>query len=181
MLIGYFCQLTTPCRSRLKGIKCICSLKHGHRGFESHLRHKFLSVILLCLCCIVQVAALRQKGVHCLEDPWEVNNFSICPTVLTIPGFAWNDQGINNKKITAIFWEVVGLERGPLSLVSTTEEPLGRKSGCSGLEIREYGRRGPSRWPRGTLYPHKLALTSPTSGGRSVAIFARGLGPRSLV
>jgi hypothetical protein len=36
----------------------------------------------------------------------------------------------------------VGLERGPLSLVSTTEELLGRKSSGSGLEIRKYGRRG---------------------------------------
>jgi hypothetical protein len=36
-----------------------------------------------------------------------------------------------------------------------------------GLEIREYGRRELSHWPRGTLYPQKLALTSPTSGGRS--------------
>jgi hypothetical protein len=34
-----------------------------------------------------------------------------------------------------IFWEVVGLERGPLSLVSTTEELLGRKSSGSGPEI----------------------------------------------
>jgi hypothetical protein len=39
-----------------------------------------------------------------------------------------------------------------------------------GLETREYGRRDLSRWPRGTLYPQKLALTSPTSGGRSVGI-----------
>jgi hypothetical protein len=30
--------------------------------------------------------------------------------------------------------------------------------------------RDPSRWPRGTLYPQKLAITSPTSGGRSVGI-----------
>jgi hypothetical protein len=37
---------------------------------------------------------------------------------------------------------VVGLERGPLSLVSTTEELLGRKSSGSGLEIRDYSRRG---------------------------------------
>jgi hypothetical protein len=36
----------------------------------------------------------------------------------------------------------VGLERGPLSLVSKTEELLGRKIGGSGLEIRAYGRRG---------------------------------------
>jgi hypothetical protein len=40
----------------------------------------------------------------------------------------------------------------------------------AGLEIREYGHRDPARWPRGTLYPQKLALTSPTSGGRSAVI-----------
>jgi hypothetical protein len=39
------------------------------------------------------------------------------------------------------FGEVVGLERGPLSLVSTIEELLERKSSGSGLESREYGRR----------------------------------------
>jgi hypothetical protein len=42
------------------------------------------------------------------------------------------------------FWEVVGLEQGPLSLVSTTEELLWRKSRDSGLEIREYSCRDPS-------------------------------------
>jgi hypothetical protein len=65
----------------------------------------------------------------------------------------------------------VGLERGPLSLVSATKELLERKSSCSGLEIREYGRKDPSRSPRGALSPQKLALTSPTSGGRPVSIF----------
>jgi hypothetical protein len=69
-----------------------------------------------------------------------------------------------------IFWGLMGLDRGPLSPVSTTEELLGRKSSDSGLENREYGRRVPSRWPRGTLYPQKLALSSPTSGGRSAGI-----------
>jgi hypothetical protein len=38
------------------------------------------------------------------------------------------------------------------------------------LEIREYGRRDPSRWPRGTLHQQKLALNSPTSGVRSVGM-----------
>jgi hypothetical protein len=64
----------------------------------------------------------------------------------------------------------VGVERGPLSLVSTTEELLERKSGGSGLESREYGRGDPLCSPRNTIYPQKLALTSPTSGGRSVGI-----------
>jgi hypothetical protein len=39
----------------------------------------------------------------------------------------------------------VVLDRGPLSLVSTTEELLERKSSGSGLENLEYGRRDPSR------------------------------------
>jgi hypothetical protein len=62
------------------------------------------------------------------------------------PGF---DSRVLQKK-------VVGLERGPLSLVSTTEELLGSNSSSSGLEIREYGRRNSSRWPRGTFYPQKV-------------------------
>jgi hypothetical protein len=52
--------------------------------------------------------------------------------------------------------KVVGLERGPLSLVSTTEQLLDRKSSGSCLANREYGRRDPPRWPRGTLYPQKI-------------------------
>jgi hypothetical protein len=40
----------------------------------------------------------------------------------------------------------------------------------SGLNNWEYGRRYPSRWPRGTLYPQKLTLTSPTSCFCSVGI-----------
>jgi hypothetical protein len=64
----------------------------------------------------------------------------------------------------------VGLKRGSLSLVSTTEELLGRKSNGSALESREYGRGDPSRLPRGTLYPQKLALTSSTGGVHSVGI-----------
>jgi hypothetical protein len=54
---------------------------------------------------------------------------------------------------------MVGLERGSLSLVSTIES----KNSGSGLEIWEYGRREAPR-----VYPQKLALSSSTSGGRSV-------------
>jgi hypothetical protein len=57
-----------------------------------------------------------------------------------------------------------------LSLVSTIEELLGRNSNGSGLWSREYGCGDLLRWPRDTLYPQKLALTSPTSGSRSVGI-----------
>jgi hypothetical protein len=60
----------------------------------------------------------------------------------------------------------VGLERGPLSHVSTIEL-LERESRGSGLGNRDYGLR-PNNETR--LYPQKLVLTSPTSGGRSVGI-----------
>jgi hypothetical protein len=75
-----------------------------------------------------------------------------------------------DSRLYQIFWEVVGLQRGALSLVSTIEELLERKSSGSGLENWEYGRRDPSRWLRDTLYPQKLALTSPTSGCHLVRI-----------
>jgi hypothetical protein len=55
----------------------------------------------------------------------------------------------------------VGLERDPLMLVSTNEELLERKSSGSGLESREYGRRGPSRWPRALSPQKKLRGPSP--------------------
>jgi hypothetical protein len=62
---------------------------------------------------------------------------------------------------------VVGLEQGPLSLVSTTEELLGRKSSCSGLENRDYGCRESITLT--TWHPLSTSwhLSSSTSGGRS--------------
>jgi hypothetical protein len=93
----------------------------------------------------------------------EIISNRLCGLVVRVPGYRFrgSDQ---------IVWEVVGLERGPLSLVNTTEELLGRKCRGPGLENREYGRRNPLRWPRGSIYQQKLALTSPTTGGRSVGI-----------
>jgi hypothetical protein len=65
----------------------------------------------------------------------------------------------------------VGLERGPLILVSTIEELLERKCSGSGLENRDYGRRGlAALTTRHHSISKKLALTSPTSGGPSVDI-----------
>jgi hypothetical protein len=46
-----------------------------------------------------------------------------------------------DSRLYQIFWQVVGLEQGPLSLVTTTEI-LERKSGGSDLENRDYDHRG---------------------------------------
>jgi hypothetical protein len=89
--------------------------------------------------------------------------------VVRVPGYRSRGFGFDSRRYQ-IFWEVVGLERGRLSFMSTTEELLGRKSTGSGLENREYDHIDPLCWLRDTLYPQKLALTSPTGGGRSVGI-----------
>jgi hypothetical protein len=74
------------------------------------------------------------------DDYFFIHNFRtkcvhVTATDLEVPG---SIPGHYKKKLT-------GLERGPLSLVSTTEELFGRNSSGAGLEIREYGRRDPSR------------------------------------
>jgi hypothetical protein len=43
---------------------------------------------------------------------------------------------------------MVDVERGPLSLMSTTEELLGRNSSDSGLETEIAAVGDPPRWPR---------------------------------
>jgi hypothetical protein len=66
--------------------------------------------------------------------------------------------------------KVLGLERGPLSLVTITEELLDRKVAApvyktenTAVRIRHADHVAPS-------IRKKLAITSPTSGGRSVGI-----------
>jgi hypothetical protein len=62
------------------------------------------------------------------------------------------------------------LERGPLSLVTTTEELLESKSSGYGLENREYGVRDPYADQMAPSNPQMLALTSPTIGGRWIGM-----------
>jgi hypothetical protein len=91
----------------------------------------------------------------------------LCGLVVRVPGYSSGGPGFDSRALQEK--KVAGLERGPLSLVSTTEELLGRNSSASGLESLKYGRRDLSALT--TWHPpQKLALTSPTSGGRLVGI-----------
>jgi hypothetical protein len=61
------------------------------------------------------------------------------------PSFdSWHYQ-IFRKKKKKKGKQVVGMEQGPSSLVSTIEELLDKKSSGSCLENQEYGHRDPSR------------------------------------
>jgi hypothetical protein len=92
----------------------------------------------------------------------------LCAVMAWVTGYRSRGPGYDSRRYH-IIWDIVGQERAALSFVSTTEEVFGRNSSGSGLEIREYG-LGIRFTDWATLYPHKLAITSPTSGGRSVGI-----------
>jgi hypothetical protein len=72
----------------------------------------------------------------------------ICGLVVRVPGSRSGGPGIDCR---ALQKKSSGSRTGPLSLMSTTEELLGRNSIGSGLEIQEYGLRDSSGRPRGTL------------------------------
>jgi hypothetical protein len=61
----------------------------------------------------------------------------LCRLVVRAPGYRWRGSGLDSRYYR-IFCEVVGLERGSLSLVMITEGLLEWKSSGSGLENRNY-------------------------------------------
>jgi hypothetical protein len=95
-----------------------------------------------------------------------VHHDRLCGLVVRVLGYRSGGPGsilgTTRKKL-------VGLERGPLSLVSTTEELLGRNLAAPVYKT-ENTAVGIRHADHVTLYPQKLAITSPTSGGRSVGI-----------
>jgi hypothetical protein len=97
----------------------------------------------------------------------------LCGLVVRVTGHRSGSPGFDSRRYQ-IFWVIVGLERGPHSLVRITEELLERKVAAPVYKTEINGRGDPLRWLRDTLYPLKLALTSLTSGGRSVGIVRWG-------
>jgi hypothetical protein len=65
----------------------------------------------------------------------------VTASVVRVPGYRSGGPGFDSRHTK----KVVGLEWGPLSLVSAIEKLLGSNSSGSGLEIREYGHRDSSR------------------------------------
>jgi hypothetical protein len=73
----------------------------------------------------------------------------LCGLVVRVPGY--RSRGPSSIPSYQIFWEVLGLEWGPLSLVSTIEELLEKKGSGFSLEIENTAVGDPLQSPRGTL------------------------------
>jgi hypothetical protein len=88
--------------------------------------------------------------------------------VVRVPDYRSRDPGFDSRHFQ-VFWEVVGLEWGPLSLVRITEELLEWKSSGFGFRKPRLTAVGIRCADHATpLYRQKLALTLPTSGGHSL-------------
>jgi hypothetical protein len=75
------------------------------------------------------------------HNPYSLHNIiyapdidRLCGLVVRVPGYRSRGPGFDSWRYQ-IFWEVVSLERGPLSLVSITEELLEWKSSGSWSRI----------------------------------------------
>jgi hypothetical protein len=89
----------------------------------------------------------------------------LCGLVVRVRGCRPRDPLLHSRRYQ-IFWEVVGLERGPLNLVRKIEELRERKSSGSVYKTKINGRGEQQRWPRNTL----LSGTVSTNIGWQAAV-----------
>jgi hypothetical protein len=97
-------------------------------GIAFHLIFVPWAMIVICVCIL--------NGTPCISTSTHLCpaiKFSdrVCGLMVRVPGYSSRDPGFYSGRYQ-IFWEVVGLEQGPLSLLRITEELLQWKSSCSG-------------------------------------------------
>jgi hypothetical protein len=98
---------------------------------------------------VVMLSALQAANSSLILS--ELRSGRLCGLVARAPDFRSRGPMFDSC-CYQIFWEVAGLERGPLSFVSTIEELLGRESSGSGLDGQEYGCRDQSWRPRAAIH-----------------------------
>jgi hypothetical protein len=96
-----------------------------------------------CYCFTVKKVTMTKTATSLLVFIHRLFLSLLWSTGTRVPDYRSRGPGFDSQRYQ-IFWQVVGLERGPLSLESTIEGLLRRKSSGSSLESLEYGRRDPS-------------------------------------
>jgi hypothetical protein len=141
---------------------------------EEHLLNSLLGAFkqptYVCSSFVSEAGITHRYGLVCGRSVYELCEVQSRPPLWSSGQSSWlqiQKSGFDSRAYQ-IFWEVRVWNGVHSASLSATEELFERKSSGSGLEIREYGHGDSLRWPRDTLYLQKLALTSPTSGCRSV-------------
>jgi hypothetical protein len=105
------------------------------------------------------------RGVVCFQRDMDwifkyylERNDRLCGLAVRVPGYRSGGIGFDSRRYQ-IFWQVVGLERGPLSLVSAIEElPV-----VLGEVIQYQPKRWMSRIATGRLLPFQWSTTLSTA------------------
>jgi hypothetical protein len=123
---------------------------------------------------VVAIASTRSTAINTLWRSYDEKQIVMNGNlgVLTVQIFPWNVSAflftsevvtyldlllLPVKMCSSLLWGIITYFCIiPLSLVSTNEQLLQRQSSGFRIESREYGRRNPSRWPNGTLYPQEV-------------------------
>jgi hypothetical protein len=93
----------------------------------------------------------------------------LCDQLVRVPGYRSRGSRFDSQRYH-IFWEVVGLERGPLSLLSINEKLFEWKRSSFGSRKSRLTAMGIRCADYTTFYAQKFVRTSLTSGGRSIGI-----------
>jgi hypothetical protein len=105
------------------------------------------AIFFMLLYCLAHYSILKKEAIFLSE---------------TYAGFQWLTRRYIPEHRTIYDYSCKTLKSYKKCIIFVTK--------CYRSRNREYGRRDPSRLPRGNLYPQRSVLTSPTSGGRSVGI-----------
>jgi hypothetical protein len=117
--------------------KCLASEDIKFQICLARLYPYLLQIIIIVI--LISYKSSIYNWFNNFKDCWEFVE-CLCGLVVSL----WlqiQRSGFDSRRYQ-IFWEVVGLERGPLSLVSTIEEVLERKSNSYGICKRDYGCKG---------------------------------------
>jgi hypothetical protein len=115
---------------------------------------------------VAYFTALSESRLYSVE--WRIRD-RLCGLLVRVSVYRSRGLGFDSRRFQ-IFLEAAGLERGPLSLVRTTEDLLGRNSSGFGQENRDYRTGGSVALTTQHPLSAEVGTTTPRSGGRSVGI-----------